>query len=65
SWEVPLNCLYKSGPPVPIMQQPASDTETDLIVMGSRGLNRIESVLLGSVGRYVSSHSGLPVLIIR
>ena len=33
--------------------------------MGSRGLSRIQSVLLGSVGRYVSSHSGLPVLIIR
>lgn len=65
SSQVPLNCLYKIGSPSPVILQTAADTETDLIVMGSRGLNRIESVLLGSVGRYVSSHSGLPVLIIR
>ena len=65
SSQVPLQCLYKIGSPGPVILQTAADTETDLIVMGSRGLNRIQSVLLGSVGRYVSSHSGLPVLIIR
>lgn len=65
SSQVPLQCLYKIGSPGPIILQTAADTETDLIVMGSRSLNRIQSVLLGSVGRYVSSHSGLPVLIIR
>ena len=65
SSQVPLQCLYKIGSPGPIILQTAADTETDLIVMGSRGLSRIQSVLLGSVGRYVSSHSGLPVLIIR
>ncbi|WP_444317833.1 universal stress protein [Megasphaera sp.] len=65
SSQVPLQCLYKIGSPDPIILQTAADTETDLIVMGSRGLSRIQSVLLGSVGRYVSSHSGLPGLIIR
>ena len=63
--EVPLQCLYRIGSPGPVILQTAAASDTDLIVMGSRGLGRIQSVLLGSVGRYVSSHSGLPVLIIR
>lgn len=65
SSDLPLQCLYKIGSPGPVILQTAADIDTDLIVMGSRGLNRIQSVLLGSVGRYVVSHSGLPVLIIR
>lgn len=63
--EIPLQCLYRIGSPGPVILQTAAASDTDLIVMGSRGLGRIQSVLLGSVGRYVSSHSGLPVLIIR
>ena len=65
SSDVPLKCLYRIGSPGPVILETAADTDTDLIVMGSRGLGRIQSVLLGSVGRYVSSHSGLPVLICR
>ncbi|MGN0947365.1 universal stress protein [Megasphaera sp.] len=65
SSDVPLQCLYRIGSPGPVILQTAAEADADLIVMGSRGLGRIQSVLLGSVGRYVSSHSGLPVLICR
>ena len=55
----------ETGSPAVVILDFATSNDMDLIVMGSRGLSRIQSVLLGSVGRYVSSHSGLPVLIIR
>lgn len=37
----------------------------DLIVMGSRGLNLLSEVLMGSVSRKVSHHSQCPVLIVK
>ena len=37
----------------------------DLIVMGSRGLEPSESVLLGSVSEHVAHYARCPVLIVR
>jgi nucleotide-binding universal stress UspA family protein len=37
----------------------------DLIVIGSRGLGRFESLLLGSVASSVVSHAKKPVLVVR
>ena len=37
----------------------------DLIVMGSRGLNPLESLLLGSVSMHVIQHAPCSVLIVR
>jgi nucleotide-binding universal stress UspA family protein len=36
-----------------------------LIVMGSRGLGRVERALLGSVSAYVLQHAPCPVLVLR
>ena len=41
------------------------DLDTDMIVMGDRGLKGIKSVLLGSIARSVAINSSKPVLIIK
>jgi nucleotide-binding universal stress UspA family protein len=43
----------------------AREENCDLIVMGSRGLNDIEGVFLGSVTHRVLSHCDIPVLVVR
>lgn len=39
--------------------------ESDLIVMGSRGLGRLTGMLLGSTSQKVVAHAPCPVLIVR
>ncbi len=43
----------------------AIDSETDLIVMGSRGLKGIKSMILGSVARSTVMSSPKPVLVVK
>jgi len=43
----------------------ASDVGADLIVVGSRGLGRVKSAILGSTSREVLSHADRPVLVVR
>ena len=56
---------------VAVGQPPDTIVETclqgkyDLIVMGSRGLGKLERVFLGSVRQYVLTHAPCPVMIIR
>ncbi len=42
------------------------DTEKcELVVMGSRGLNTLKSILLGSVSNYVIHHTKCPVILVH
>ena len=43
----------------------AEEHDSDLIVMGSRGLGGFERMLLGSVSNHVVHHANCPVLIVR
>lgn len=56
--------LGRGYPYQEILEQ-AKDKETDLILMGSRGLAGFESFLLGSVTRKVAINAPVPVLVIK
>ena len=53
------------GDPVVELPAYAERMAADLIVIGSRGLGGVTSVLLGSVSRGVLKHATRPVLIVR
>lgn len=56
--------ILESAPAEAIVQV-ARVRGADLIVMGSRGLGRLEGLLLGSQSQKVVSHAHCPVLLVR
>lgn len=53
------------GPPAEAILAVASVRETDLIVMGVRGLGRLAGLVLGSQSQKVVAHAACPVLLVR
>lgn len=43
----------------------ANERDTDLIVIGSRGLSGLQEVFLGSVSHYVVQHANCPVFVVK
>jgi nucleotide-binding universal stress UspA family protein len=43
----------------------AETRQVDLIVMGARGLNPLQTLLLGSVSQAVIHHARCPVTVVR
>lgn len=43
----------------------AAENQVDYVVIGSRGRNSLQSLLLGSVSRYVVHHCSRPVVVVR
>jgi nucleotide-binding universal stress UspA family protein len=62
-----INAQYISiaGDSGSIIIERAEKLEASMILMGSRGLGAIKSVLMGSVSNYVLHHSKCPVMIIH
>ena len=48
-----------------MVPQVAEEEESDLIIMGSRGLKRLESILQNSVSQYVFQLSNRPMLLVK
>ena len=53
------------GHPVSVILDRLRDGRHDLLVMGTRGLGRVGSALLGSVSQAVLHEAPVPVLVVR
>ncbi len=54
-----------SGPPADTLCRRAAELGADLVVVGSRGLSRLERLLLGSVSAAVAAQAPCSVLVVR
>jgi nucleotide-binding universal stress UspA family protein len=61
----PVETLIRNGLPADEIIDAAKELNADLIVIGSRGLGEVRSVLLGSVSERVLHTAHCPVLIVR
>lgn len=62
---VNVSFLVWEGDPGPAIVDAAASEEADLVVVGTRGRNRVERMVLGSVSDHVVRHATCPVLIVR
>jgi nucleotide-binding universal stress UspA family protein len=60
-----VSSILRQGDPKDVVCQVADEIEADLIVMGSRGLKRLKSILANSVSQYVFQLSSRPMLLVK
>jgi nucleotide-binding universal stress UspA family protein len=60
-----VSAMLRQGDPKTTVCQVAEEMEADLIIMGSRGLKRLESILENSVSQYVFQLSNRPMLLVK
>ncbi|KPL60429.1 universal stress protein [Rossellomorea vietnamensis] len=53
------------GEPGPMIIDYSEELQSDLIVIGSRGLNSLQTMILGSVSHKVVKHAKCPVIVIK
>ncbi|MGY4691235.1 universal stress protein [Salibacterium sp. K-3] len=62
---VPYTIHLKHGEPGPSIVKFANEGNYDCVVLGSRGLNQLQTMVLGSVSHKVAKRVECPVLIIK
>lgn len=60
-----VNAMLREGDPKDIVCRVAQELDADLIIMGSRGLKRIQSILENSVSQYVFQLADRPMLLVK
>lgn len=60
-----VNPRLKQGDPKDIVCQVAEEEQSDLVIMGSRGLKRLEAILENSVSQYVFQLTSRPMLLVK
>lgn len=60
-----VSTVLRQGDPKTTVCEIAEEMEADLIIMGSRGLKRLESILENSVSQYVFQLSTRPMLLVK
>ncbi|MCA6607735.1 universal stress protein [Bacillus safensis] len=63
--EFPYKLTMKHGDPGPTIVSYANDNHFDLVIIGSRGLNSFQEMVLGSVSHKVAKRVDCPVLIVK
>jgi nucleotide-binding universal stress UspA family protein len=63
--DISITTIVVSGHPAPKILQQLREGDHDLLVMGTRGLGRVGSALLGSVSQAVLHEAEVPVLVVR
>ncbi|WP_158737299.1 universal stress protein [Alteribacillus sp. YIM 98480] len=62
---IPYDIHLKHGEPGPAIVKFANDGDYDCVVLGSRGLNQLQTMVLGSVSHKVAKRVHCPVMIIK
>ncbi|WP_201713978.1 universal stress protein [Rossellomorea arthrocnemi] len=57
--------IFLHGEPGPTIVEYANNHEFDLVVIGSRGLNTFQEMVLGSVSHKVAKRAKCPVMIVK
>ncbi|PSO76899.1 MAG: universal stress protein [Cyanobacteria bacterium QH_8_48_120] len=60
-----VSTILRQGEPKDTVGQVADEIDADLIIMGSRGLGRLEAILENSVSQYVFQLSNRPLLVVK
>lgn len=60
-----VTAMLRQGEPKDVVCQVAEELPADLIIMGSRGLKRLQSILENSVSQYVFQLSSRPMLLVK
>lgn len=63
--DVRYNVQFAQGIPNETVVKHANNGTFDIIVLGSRGLNTLQEMMLGSVSHKVTKRSNIPVLIVK
>ncbi len=62
---IPVDTLLAKGNVVDQIIRTAKEGHFDLIVIGARGLSRLQEIVLGSVSRGVTENAPCPVIVTR
>ncbi len=60
-----VSTMLRQGEPKDTVLQVAAEIDADLIIMGSRALNRLEAILENSVSQYVFQLTNRPMLLVK
>lgn len=57
--------ILKRGEPGPTIVNYANEEDIDIVIIGSRGLNTLQEMVLGSVSHKVAKRAQCPVMIVK
>jgi len=63
--EIPHNLKLGKGQPQDVIIEEAKEKNTDLLVVGRRGMGQVKRILLGSVSDYCVKNAPCPVMVVH